>query len=279
MKRIIFLLTFLINGTFIYGQFNTDLIIPNFSIGTGLNEMNDINVAFGYGYDFGYDFLDVPFGISAFYNRSRYGNVKERLPMYREEYGTEIVNVSNISRVTTYGLKLRYIPYPKTVKRFLPYAEAGLGFATHTSLWESKGDESYNYSNDPNCPKYRYRFSEKGTINRDNTVIGLLEIGVNIRLGTLFDGIVDDLFYHKNHRESFRKGWYISLSMRYEHGGKVFYNHPKMYKHEFYYDSGLTTASNAPYSDLKPIDLIREPRVANRHQMLFFQVGIAKTIF
>ena len=269
----------MINVTFIYGQINTDLVVPNFSIGKGLNEMKDINVAVGFGYDFGYDFLEAPFGISAFYNISRYSNVKEDLPMYREEYGTDIVNVSNISRVSTYGLKFRYITHPKGFKRFLPYAEAGIGFATHTSLWKSKGNEKYNYSTDLSCPKYRYNFEDRGKINRDNTLIGLFEIGINIRLDSMSEDVLDEIFYNRPHQNRFRNGWYLSLSMRYEHGGRVFYNHSKEYKHEFYYDSGINPELNSPYSDLLPLDLMRAPRTANRHQMIFFQIGIAKTIF
>lgn len=258
-------------------QINTDFLIPNFNIGMGLKEMKDISVATGFGYDVGYDFPESSFGISAFYNFSRYGRVLENLPMYREEYGEDIVGVRNISRVSSYGVKFRYIPFIEQQTRFLPYAEVGAGFATHTSLWKSKG-RKYQTGFDPECPKYAYEFKHRGIMDRNTTLIGLAEIGLNIRLDGMTYYILDDLFVDRL-KNRFRTGWYLSLSVRYEHGGKVSYNHPKAYKHEFYYDSGLGIEYDTPFSATKSIDLIREPRTPNRHQMLFFQIGIAKTIF
>jgi len=268
MKRIIFAIAFLMATVVGRAQGNFD-ILPHINIGTGIGQMSDIEVHPGFGWDVGIDFQGNSFGISSFYNFSRYSMKEQNLPMHTIEDGyNENVTVENKSRLSTYGVKLRYSPLVLQGRRFVPYAELGAGFATHSSIWSSKGDLydiTYDYS-DPDCPKttYHYGHNERDRIHRNSTVIGIGEIGFRLRL--------------LPENRTTREGWYIGASARVELGGKVEYRNATGSPHHFYYESGLGSEFDKPFASEAPMNDRGVSSRAN-HQMLVFQISLTRMLF
>ena len=189
--------------------------------------------------------------------------------MYNSEDGyNESVTVDNRSRLSTYGLKLRYSPEILQGKRFVPYAEIGAGFATHSSLWNSQGDlldVTYDYS-DPDCPKttYHYGHDERKRMHRNTTFIGTGEIGFRLRIAP--------------ENRTTRGGWYLGASARVELGGEVEYKNAQGSPHHFYYNSGLGSEYDTPFANQAPINDRATSSIAN-HQMLVFQISITRVLF
>jgi hypothetical protein len=268
MKQLIFSIVFFAVMTSGKAQGNIE-ILPHVYLGTGINQMKDITVHPGFGWDIGYDFEGSSFGASAFYNFSRYSMRSEQLPMFNHEDGlNEKVDVDNKSRVSTYGLKMRYSPLVLQGRRFVPYAELGVGLATHSTVWNSQGelyDITYDYS-DPDCPKttYHYGHEETERIHRNTTFIGTGEIGFRVRIAP-------------DHRTT-RNGWYLGASARVELGGQVEYRNANQSPHHFYYESGLSSEENTPFSSEAPMNDRGTSSFAN-HQMLVFQISLTKVLF
>lgn len=268
MKRIIFIMAFFIATAVGRAQGNLD-ILPHINIGTGIGEMSDIEVHPGFGWDIGYDFEGTSFGVSAFYNFARYSMHKTGLPMMNDEHGYDAnVTVDNRSRLSTYGLKMRYSPMVMQGRRFVPYAELGVGLATHSSLWNSRGvlyDITYDYS-DPNCPKtiHHYAHENRERMHRSTTLIGTGEIGFRYR------------FAPEN--RTTRGGWYVGASARVELGGEVEYRNAQASPHHFYYNSGLGSDFDQPFASSAPMNDRGTSSRAN-HQMLVFQITLTKKLF
>lgn len=273
MKRIIYILSISLIAATGFGQVNQDFLVPHLNIGKGFGEMEQIESAIGFGYDFGVDIPHSSFGISGFYNMNQYSRMDRELPMYREENGLDTTTIKNRSRVSTYGVKLRYTPLALQYSRVMPYVEVGGGFATHTSAWRSPGDAVLVDYSDPDCPHYEYRFRDRGVLSRSTTIMGVGEVGLLIRLYGDYET------RHEMKTNKSRSGWYLGLSARAEYGGQVDFRNARANPHHFQYDSGLGAQYDLPNAHLATGGNARELTSTGRHQMVFFQVSLVKTIF
>jgi hypothetical protein len=271
-QKLLFLF-FMMLSTCGSAQINNDFLVPHVLIGKGLGDMKEVQSAFGWGYDIGYDLPNNSFGFSLFYNRLSLANVRETLPMYRDKFGIENVVVRNRSTIQTIGLKFRYTPEQLHYERIYPYVEVGIGRAYHRASWRTRVDEaSLDYFH-LNYYDYVEAYKNKEDLNREQTLIILGEIGFNLRLFAELDS--------KSERQlaKNRNGWYLGVSMRIESGGDVTFRNPKHNPDHFYFDSGLGNFADNPFTTQSfPFD--EERTFANAaHRLVFLQISLMRILF
>jgi hypothetical protein len=263
----------LIFSSFAVGQINNDFIVPHINIGRGLGEMHEISQTYGFGYDIGYDIPNSSFGVSGFYNFNRIGKVKETLPMYRDKYGIEDVDVVNISRIHSYGIKLRFTPDRLQYSRFVPYTELGIGRAHYISLWRSQVSQPsldfyHLYYED-----YMDTYKQREVLHKETTLFLVGEVGILIRLYAELDSNA------ARRKAQNRNGWYLGVSLRLETGGEVSFRNPQHNTDHFYFDSELGTFADNPFTTQSfPFDENKTFGTAP-HRFLFFQISLMRVLF
>lgn len=273
MRKFITYISPFLFSVHVNGQLNNDFLIPHFNAGKGLGEMSEIISTVGFGYDIGYDIPSSSFGLSAFFNFNRIGRVKEKLPMYRDIYGIETVDVVNSARINAYGVKFKYSPRQLHYHRVLPFIEMGVGRATHSALWRSNLSEpSLDYYH-LEYFDYVNTFKQREILHRNKTNYIMGEIGLLICL-------YSELETKEQRRiEKNRNGWYLGLSVRVEKGGAVTFRNPKHNSDHFYFDSGLGTFSDYPFNSQNfPFD-DSKTYGNSAHHFIFFQVSLMHLIF
>lgn len=235
--------------------------------------MQEISQTFGLGYDIGYDIPASSFGVSGFYNFNRIGKVKETLPMYRDKYGIEEVDVVNVSRIHSYGIKLRYTPDRLQYSRFVPYAELGIGRAHYTSLWRAQVSQPSLDFYHLYYEEYMDTYRQREVLHQETTLFLVSEVGVLIRLYAELESNA------ARRKANNRNGWYLGLSVRLETGGEVSFRNPQHNPDHFYFDSQLGTFADNPFTTQSfPFDENKTFGTAP-HRFLFIQFSLMRVLF
>lgn len=294
MKKIALQIMAVIFSAVSYGQGYGYLVVApeiNYSQGTGIWEMRDIERSRGLGLSLSFMNNDN-FSFNTFYTLNRYSFYEEKNYAFVPNVGKAEVDISNISRVSTIGGLFRWSPKKISTPVIKPTFGLGGGAAIHTSVWKIAPDkyeiphpnagETYEVTHSDKDGKNSYTttevypdtkiitHSDRGLISRDATMMGVAELGVTFDLTKNRD--------YSRKGLSFRDGLIIFANARLELGGHVTYMNAEAHPHHFQYNSGISENQNTPNSHLTPMEEIRFGTELKRHQMLYFQFGIKKVL-
>lgn len=296
MRKILLKITVIFCAVVSYGQqYEYAILAPeiSYSQGTGIWEMSDIETARGVGLNLSI-MKSEHFSFNSFYTFNGYSFYEEKNYANVPSYGKAEVDISNASRVSTFGGVFRWSPKKISTPVIKPVFGLGGGAAIHTSVWKiapenyviphPQAGETYeqtHYSNDDKGSTWTttevypetktITHHDRGLISRDATMMGVGELGISFDLSKNREW--------KNMGRSFRDGLIIYVHTRLELGGQVSYKNAAANPHHFYYNSGISENQNTPNSHLTPIEEIRFGPELKRHQMLYFQIGIRKALF